>query len=227
MQIPLTEMLEGTYWGRNLTPSEMQRVLACCLERSVSARESIVRPGEPAEYWVGLISGYGHMSVGHANGRETSLIGVAAGAWFGEGTLIKRGHWQYEAVALRDCRLALMPRSCFEWLRERSIPFNHYLQHLMSARMGHFIAQLSQDRLLDFTERVARSLASLYSPDLYPEPGPYLDLLQTELGQLAGVSRQRANIALQTLEEAGLIARERRGLRVLDLPGLRRYMTPA
>lgn len=222
----LRDMLETAYWGRGLSPREMQRVHASCLERVVPARQPIVRCGEQAQHWVGLISGLGCMSVGHADGRQTALLGVASGAWFGEGTLIKRGHWQYEATALRECRVALMPRACFEWLRETSIPFNHYLQHLMGARMGSFIAQLCQDRLLDYTERVARSIASLYSPELYPEPGPYLDLLQTELGLLAGVSRQRANLALNTLEQAGLLRRERRGIQVLALDGLRRYASP-
>jgi CRP-like cAMP-binding protein len=227
----LQESLEKSSWGRALTAAEMQRVVADCRERSLSSRQSIVRAGEPAEFWVGLISGFGKMSVSGADGRETTLISITAGGWFGEGTLIKRGRWQYDGIALRDCRLALMPRDTFEWLRATSIPFNHYLQRLMSARMGGFIAQLCQDRLLDSTARVAHCLAGLFNPELYPQIDPsldggqpcFVDLRQSELGQLAGVSRQRANIALQALEQAGLILAERRGISVLNLQGLRDY----
>ncbi len=223
----LQESLANSIWGRRLTDNEMKRVQADCRERVVTTRQSIVRAGEPAEFWIGIISGFGKMSVSSAAGRETTLISVGAGGWFGEGTLIKRGRWQYDAIALRDCRLALMPRDTFEWLRASSIPFNHCLQELLNARMGGFIAQLSQDRLLDSNARVAHCLAGLFNPELYPKTESdadcFVDLRQSELGQLAGVSRQRANIALQVLEQAGLILAERRGISVLNLPGLRNY----
>lgn len=217
-------MLEKSIWGRNLAAPELARVLRDCREREVPAGRAMLRAGEPAEHWMGLISGFGKMSISTPDGRETSLIGTAPGGWFGEGTLIKRAsHWQYDGVALRDCRLALMPRETFEWLRATSLPFNHYLQQLMSARMGCFIAQLCHDRLLDSTARVARALAGLYNPALYPEPGNFLDLRQAEVAQLAGVSRQRANAALQRLEAAGLLALSRRGIEVRALQGLRDY----
>ena len=222
----LQEMLEKSVWGRQLSAAQLQRVLEQARERPVAAGQPMVRTGELAEHWIGLISGFGKMSIWSPEGRETALIGTAPGGWFGEGTLIKRGRWHYDAVALRDTRLALIPRETFEWLRANSLPFNHYLQQLMSARMGFFIAQLCNDRLLDSTARVARSLAGLYNPELYPEPGLFLDLRQAEVAQLAGVSRQRANAALQVLEEAGLLQVGRRGIEVLSLQGLRDYASP-
>jgi CRP/FNR family cyclic AMP-dependent transcriptional regulator len=222
----LQEMLEKSVWGRQLGAAQLQHVIQHARERPVAAGQPMVRTGEQAEHWIGLISGFGKMSIWSADGRETALIGTAPGGWFGEGTLIKRGRWQYDAVALRDTRLALIPRETFEWLRASSLPFNHYLQQLMSARMGFFIAQLCNDRLLDSTARVARSLAGLYNPELYPEPGLFLDLRQAEVAQLAGVSRQRANAALQVLEDAGLLQVGRRGIEVLSLQGLRDYASP-
>ncbi|MDM4765930.1 Crp/Fnr family transcriptional regulator [Pelomonas sp. SE-A7] len=219
----LHEMLAKSIWGRNLSPVELARVLRDARERTVEAGSAIVRSGELAEHWCGLISGFGKMSVSSADGRETSLTSIATGGWFGEGTLIKRGRWQYDAVALRDCRVALVPRDSFEWLRATSLPFNHHLQVLMSARMGQFIARMCDDRLLDSTARVAHCLAGFFNPELYPEPGSFIDIRQAELGQMAGVSRQRANKALQLLEQQALIQVERRGVQVLDLNGLRHY----
>jgi CRP-like cAMP-binding protein len=148
---------------------------------------------------------------------------VTAGGWFAEGSLLKRERLRYDVIALRDSRLALMPRSTFEWLRATSLPFNHYLQNLLNARLGLFIGLLEYDRLLGADARVARCLASLFNPDLYPEPGPFVDLLQGEIGLLAGVSRQRANTALQRLQGEGLIRIEHRGITVLDLAGLRGF----
>ena len=225
----LAEMLRKSVWGRALGVAELEAVVAQCHERPVGAGQAIVRAGEPALHWIGLVSGVACMSVSMPDGKETSLTSLAAGGWFGEGTLIKRGHWQYDGRALTDCQVALMPIDCFEHLRQTSLPFNHYLQQLMGARMGGFIAKLCVDRLLDSTARIAQALAGLYQPEVYPDPGPLLHLSQAELGQLAGVSRQRTNIALQTLERTGLVSVSRRGIRVLDLAALRAYRssTPA
>jgi DNA-binding GntR family transcriptional regulator len=58
---------------------------------------------------------------------------------------------------------------------------------------------------------------------LYPEVGAHIDITQEELALLAGVSRQVANKALQSLEEAGLLRLERGGITVVDLVALGNY----
>jgi CRP-like cAMP-binding protein len=70
-------------------------------------------------------------------------------------------------------------------------------------------------------DRVARSLASLFHPVLYPGVGELLRITQQELGYLVGLSRQRVNEALAALQAAGAIRVEYGGVRVLDLERLR------
>ena len=69
--------------------------------------------------------------------------------------------------------------------------------------------------------QVARSLAALFNPVLYPGLGAVLRITQQELAYLVGLSRQRVNEALTTLAEQGVIRVEYGGLRVLDLKALR------
>ena len=69
---------------------------------------------------------------------------------------------------------------------------------------------------------MARILAAQFHPVLYPGDGTLLRITQQELGYLVGLSRQRVNEALQTLQASGLIAVEYGGVRVLDLDVLRR-----
>ena len=52
---------------------------------------------------------------------------------------------------------------------------------------------------------------------------PCVDLRQHEIGLLCGMSRQRANVALRTLQYCRLIRVEPRGVTVLDLDGLRNF----
>ena len=69
--------------------------------------------------------------------------------------------------------------------------------------------------------RVARNLASLFNPVLYPGVGEVLRITQQELAYLVGLSRQRVNEALAALQARELIRVEYGGLRVLNLAGLR------
>jgi DNA-binding transcriptional regulator LsrR (DeoR family) len=74
---------------------------------------------------------------------------------------------------------------------------------------------------------VARSLASLFNPVLYPGVGEVLRITQQELAYLVGLSRQRVNEALTALEGEGTIRVEYGGLRVLDLAALRSSVIPS
>jgi DNA-binding GntR family transcriptional regulator len=57
--------------------------------------------------------------------------------------------------------------------------------------------------------------------------GRLLRITQQELGYLVGLSRQRVNQALTTLQDQRVIQVEYGGVRVLDLDALRRYGSPA
>lgn len=218
----LMEALRASPWGRALPPDTLEEAAADIVEQQVEAGGLLARAGEPVRHWVGLIDGFVKMSVSAPDGKISTLTGVAAGGWFGEGSVVKSELRRYDVVALRDTRAMRMPHATFERLRAHSLPFNHYLFRLLNARLAHFIGMLERDRLLGPDERVAQALASLFNDDLYPVPDDNrIDLNQTEIGLLAGVSRQRANRALQALQARGLVHQERRGLRVLDLPGLR------
>lgn len=69
--------------------------------------------------------------------------------------------------------------------------------------------------------RVARSLAALFNPVLYPGVGEVLRITRQELAYLVGLSRQRVNEARTTLADQGSIRVEYGGLRVLNLAALR------
>lgn len=93
----------------------------------------------------------------------------------------------------------------------------------LNERLGQFIGAREIDRLHNADERVARSLASLFHPVLYPGVGEVLRITQQELGYLVGLGRQRVNQALTNLQAAGVIRVEYGGVRVLSLEGLRSY----
>jgi CRP-like cAMP-binding protein len=126
-------------------------------------------------------------------------------------------------VALRDSTIAYMPKATFMWLLDTSMPFNRYLLTQLNERLGQFIGMVEHDRLLGPDARLARCLAGMFNPHLYPGVGPVLPISQEEIAQLAGLSRQRANQALQRLEQAGLLRIDYGGITVTNLAGLREF----
>jgi CRP/FNR family transcriptional regulator, cyclic AMP receptor protein len=201
-----------------------QRNAAAQAIRVVEAEpgERICRIGMPATYWFGVIDGLLKMSNDSAQGTSITFTGLPPGAWFGEGTLLKRESYRYNIEALRASLVAGLPIDSFHHLLETSIPFNRYVLHQINERLGQFIAAREIDRMNDPDTRVARGLAGLFHPVLYPSVGQGLRVTQQELGYLVGLSRQRVNTALSALQGEGLIRVEYGGVRVLDLEGLRR-----
>ncbi|ALX86519.1 Crp/Fnr family transcriptional regulator [Achromobacter sp. SIMBA_011] len=210
-------------WFRVLDAEQQARVERDLSVQQVAAGSIIERKGELAQAWIGVLAGLVKVSVGNAEGKVASLTGVPAGGWIGEGSLLKREVRKYDIVALRDSVVARLPAATFDWLLDTSIPFNRYLLHQLNERVAQFIGKAEYDRLLDPDARVARCLAELFNPLLYPGMGMRLTITQEEVGYLARVSRQRANQALRKLEEAGLLNVEYGAVRVLDLDGLKRY----
>ncbi|ARP96899.1 Crp/Fnr family transcriptional regulator [Bordetella genomosp. 13] len=210
-------------WFRVLDDEQRARVERDVSVQQVQAGAIIERKGDPALVWIGVLSGLVRVSVGNSDGKVASLTGVPAGGWIGEGSLLKREVRKYDVVALRDSVVARLPAATFEWLLDTSIPFNRYLLHQLNERVAQFIGKAEHDRLLDPDARVARCLAELFNPLLYPGMGMRLAITQEEVGYLARVSRQRVNQALRRLEEAGLLTVEYGAVRVRDLNGLKRY----
>jgi CRP-like cAMP-binding protein len=221
---PATEAeFAGIPWLRVLEPNDLHRACAALRIAPAEAGERICRFGRPPTFWFGVIDGLLKMSNDTPSGGTITYMGLPPGAWFGEGTLIKREPYRYNIEALRRSTVAGLPIEDFHGLLDRSIPFNRYLMNQLNERLGHFIAAREIDRQDDPDSRVAGSLAQLFNPVLYPGVGGLLRITQQELGYLVGLSRQRVNQALNTLAAQGLIGIEYGGVRVRDLEALRRF----
>jgi CRP/FNR family cyclic AMP-dependent transcriptional regulator len=210
-------------WSRGLNDREVEIARAGIVEKSYRADEFILMRGDQFEYWTGVVSGLARMGMVSRGGKATSFAGLTAGAWFGEGTMLKNEARRYDVVALRDTRLALMDRSTFLWLFENSVTFNRFLVRQLNERLGQFIGLLEYGRTLDATARLARSIASLFNPILYPDLTRHLEITQEEIGALSGISRQNANQCMKRLEKEGLLRLEYGGVTIVDLEGLRSY----
>ncbi len=204
-----------------LNDVQRERVLSELKVGDALPGDYVCRIGRPVTYWFGVVDGLLKMSSDSIEGNTMTFTGVAPGGWFGEGTALKREPYKYNIQALRRSTVAGLPVDTFHWLLDQSIGFNRFVMNQINERLGQFIAAREIDRMNNPDARVARSLAALFNPVLYPAVGEVLRITQQELAYLVGLSRQRVNEALRALQEQGVIRVEYGGLRVLSLDALR------
>ncbi len=218
---PTAEELTNIPWLNLLSPDERERAVDEIQVGDALAGDYVCRVGRPVTYWFGVVSGLLKMSSDNAQGQTMTFTGVPPGGWFGEGTALKREPYRYNIQALRKSVVAGISVDTFHLLLDHSLGFNRFVMNQLNERLAQFIAAREIDRMHNPDVQVARSLAALFNPVLYPGVGELLRITQQELAYLVGLSRQRVNEALSTLQAQGTIRVEYGGLRVLDLAALR------
>jgi len=220
---PSAAELASIPWLQVLQDEDQAWVSAQIVVVDALAGDVVCRIGKAPTYWFGVVQGLLKMSADNAQGDSFTYAGLSAGGWFGEGTVIKREPYRYNVQALRPSVVAGLPIESFHRLLEQSIGFNRFVMNQLNERLGQFIAAREIDRMTNPDTRVARSLAALFNPALFPGVGEVLQITQQELAYLVGLSRQRVNVALQRLVAHGWIRVAYGGVRVLNLNALRSH----
>ena len=170
--------------------------------------------GDHFDYWTGIVTGLARMGIVSRGGKATSFTGLTAGAWFGEGTVLKN-----EAAALRCGGVARHasgddgPRHLLLAVREqRRVQPLPGRATQRASRPVHRRAGIWPHA---GCHRPPRALiASLFNPILYPDLTRHLEITQEEIGALSGISRQNANQCLKRLEKEGLLRLEYGGVTI-------------
>lgn len=217
------ELLNIAAWAAQLSAAELEHAARGVVIRSFSRGAYICHRGDRLDYWTGVITGICKISTVSPQGKAISYSGVPAGGWFGEGSIIKNEPRKYDIVAVRDSEVAFMTGGTFRWLFENSTGFNRFLVMQLNERLGQFIGMVGYDRMLDASGRLARTIAWLFNPVLFPGTREELEIDQQELAELCGLSRQATNKALQALCEEGLISCNAGRLRIRDFEALSHY----
>jgi len=151
------------------------------------------------------------------------FAGIPEGSWVGEGSILKQELRRYDIVAQRDCRVMHLPASTFRWLQQSSLEFNKVLVERLNVRLSQYIGMVEINRLDDPVARVARCIATLFDPALYPRPDPWLRLTQFELSELVGLSRTMISFGLRQLALEGLLITRYGTIAVQNLGALQNY----
>jgi CRP/FNR family cyclic AMP-dependent transcriptional regulator len=216
----LLDEMPGT---RMLPEPVRERVARDAYDTIHQRNDFVVRSGDPVHSWIGVADGLIKITNAFRSGKVVMFTGVPTGSWIGEGSIIKTELRRYDVVAMRPTRVIHIPRATFRWLLDTSFEFNHFIIDQLNERLAQYLGTVEADRLTDPVARLARAISGMFNPVLYPNMQEKLPISQEELGELAGLQRQRANTSVKRLEAMGFVRAEYGSLVVTDLMGLRNY----
>jgi len=220
-QRSVRDFLVDSPWMRRLDYSTQEKVIGDSYDVMHRGGDVVAREGEPVSSWIGVADGILKVVGGSTTRRPVIYSSVPAGSWMGEGSVLKDEPRHYDVIAISSTRTIHVPRTTFHWLLETSFEFNHFIIQQLNERLGQFMSMTESQRIENPTIRLARALVGLFNPVIYPRTGTVVNTSQQELGELAGLTRQRVNAAIQVLKTAGVLNVQYGSIVVIDLPGLK------
>ena len=219
----LQEFIDASAWSRGLTDEQQARVGRDAYLRDYEAGATVCALGQPSVHWLGVVEGMLKVDKIAEDGRRTTFAGVPAGAWFGEGAVLKGEPRPYAVVTIRNSAVAFLPRATFQWLIDVNPSFSRWVIDQLNARLAYYVSLVETFRFHEAAARVAFCLSELFNPQLYPTTHNQLRISQEEIGRMSGLARQNTNKALQELEAAGLLHARYGVIEILNLEGLQHF----
>lgn len=217
---PANRFLQALPWYASLSMEVQDRIAQHVFTRSAKKGETMLAAGAPVDGWYAVLNGLVKLQSPSVKGRRLSVfLGVPAGEWFGEGSVLRSEPRRYDVIALRDTELLCLPRAEVNALRATNLAFNQALVAQMNLRLAQAMTVIEAGRLRNPEHRVAQYLSPLFWPGMRR-----LRLTQEELGHLAGLSRQTVNRVLRSLEQRGLVSLAFGGIAIVDAQALAAYL---
>jgi CRP-like cAMP-binding protein len=163
-------------------------------------------------------------------GGEERLFHVGEpGFWFGEFAILGAGRTLLTVVGDTDVHVLVLPKAQFDRIGEDQPLFYKAIALLMAERYGALTRYLTAAHGFAPQERLRARLEEMLSLQKHsgPAAGPItLNVSQTDLAVMIGVTRQTVNALLRELQREGVVETSFRCIRVLDPARLRSAPSP-
>ena len=207
------------FWG--LTPNQVAGIGRSCWTLQVRRGELIVQRDGPMPGVFALGYGSVKLSLYGLDGEERVMRLVAPGQAFGEATALLGKPSRYEARALADCKLVVIPAAAILSLIERDPRFARRMVLTLAERALEMLAEVESATLRRGAQRLASYLVSLAEPagqNGAPNGSCTVRLPATKTVIASRLNMEKATLSrlLRSLSEQGLIGVAQRDITILD-----------
>lgn len=218
-------VFERNGWFAALSPALKARLFEGASRVSLAAGQRLYARDEAPTGWYGLLSGAIRVGNVTPDGVQLTLAYVEPGDWLGELSIIDGLPRSHDGIAQGPTDALVVAPALFRSLCEEFPELPRALLAMQAQRMRLMFAAIEDLNVLPFEARLAKQLLNLAKS--YGVDGPEgidisLRLPQEDLAQLLGVSRQRINQELKSLERQGVLSARYGRIRISDLVTLER-----
>jgi len=187
---------------RELDPTICERLAAKAATRVSRRGTMIFAKGDAGTCLFAVMSGIVQITAASTEGKSAVFNQIRAGEIFGEIALLDGQPRTADAAALTDCILTVIERRDFLPLLHGFPDVAVKLLELLCSRLRRTSEQVEDIMFLDLERRLIKTLLRLSKTTT---PAGQISISQSELSQIAGLSREMTNKQLQVWVKRGWI----------------------
>ncbi len=222
------ELIQTHYLFRDLGAETQKKIAGLASTRKVEAGQYVFFKYDPGDALYGVISGRVDITASAPSGREAVLNTIYPGEIFGEIALLDGQRRSADALVAVDSELVVLHRQNFLPLMKSEVGIALHMLDLVCGRVRWISQRVEDFNFLNVEGRLAKlivSMAKRIGSDT--EVGPRIEISQSEVGRILGISRVSVNKHLQQWLKEGWIELGRGSILVKDIAALEAYIESA
>jgi CRP/FNR family cyclic AMP-dependent transcriptional regulator len=215
-------ILRGSHLFAGMPADALQTLALGMKQRQACPTEAIFLRADEASALFAILVGQVQIVIGSTDGREHVLRILGPGEMFGEIGVLDGRPRSADAIAITRCRLLLLERRNLLELVTSQPAVAIGLIGILCERLRDTTTRVEGLIFHTLSERLASALLSLGKGKAFA----VVNVTQTELGHMTGVTRESVNKKLREWQAAGLVALQAGRVRIMDSDRLKRLLPP-
>jgi CRP/FNR family cyclic AMP-dependent transcriptional regulator len=215
-------LLRGSHLFAGMPADALQTLALGMKQRQACPTEAIFLRADEASALFAILVGQVRIVIGSADGREHVLRVLGPGEMFGEIGVLDGRPRSADAIAITRCRLLLLERRNLLELVMSQPAVAIGLIEILCERLRDTTTRVEGLIFHTLSERLASALLSLGKGKAFA----LVNVTQTELGHMTGVTRESVNKKLREWQSSGLVALQAGRVRIMDSDRLKRLLPP-
>lgn len=212
-----------------LATGELETLAASMERQCFRSSDVVFQMGEDGRALYFIVNGLVKISVpGDGGGQEAVLALLTDGEFFGELALIDGLPRSASAIAMEATETLTLSREEFLAFLQDRPGAAIAIMSVLSQRLRHTNGLIADSMFRDVPTRIGKKLLELAEEFGHQtEAGIVIDLRlrQQDVANMVGAARESINRCLMVLAELGLIKVEKQRITILDLAGLRAWVS--